>query len=127
VPWYGRDIGVRDTGMSTHAKAEVLLAWLRERGEATVGEITEAGLMSSRTASDVVQYAVRHGALERIVRRGVSARDRIRYRITGVALPMARTGAEPCFDGLLNAWGIAREPRQLASTGVCRHQISAGE
>ncbi|WP_233874700.1 hypothetical protein [Paraburkholderia adhaesiva] len=109
--------------MSTHAKAELLLEWLRERTDATVGEITAASLMSSRTASDAVQYAVRHGALKRIVRRGASAKERVRYQITGVALPVSHTSAQPCFDGLLNAWGIALEPLPLASTKICRHQI----
>lgn len=109
--------------MSTHAKAEILLAWLRERGDATVGEMTAAGLMSSRVASDAVQYAVRHGALRRIVRRGASAKERMRYQVTGIALPVPRTNIQPCFDGLLNAWGIALEPLPLVSTEVCRHQI----
>jgi hypothetical protein len=115
--------GVGKTEMSTHAKAELLLEWLRERSDATVGEIANAGLMNSRTASDAVQYAVRHGALQRIVRRGVSAKERVRYRVTGVALPVPRTGVQPCFDGLLSAWGIALEPLPLASTEFCRHQI----
>jgi hypothetical protein len=109
--------------MSTHAKAELLVEWLREHSDASVGEISAAGLMNSRTASDAVQYAVRHGALERIVRRGVSAKERVRYRVTGVALPVPRTGAQPCFNGLLNAWGIALEPLPLASTEARRHEI----
>jgi hypothetical protein len=122
-PGTGVTQGVGKTEMSTHAKAEILLEWLRERNDATVGEIAGAGLMNSRTASDAVQYAVRHGALQRIVRRGVSAKERVRYRVTGVALPVPRTGVQPCFDGLLSAWGITLEPQPLASTGFCRHQI----
>jgi hypothetical protein len=111
--------------MSTHDNAEVLLAWFRERASATVSEIAASGLMKSRTASDAVQYALRNGALERIVRSGASAKDRVHYRATGVALPAPRAQAgQPSFDGLLTAWGIVLEPPRLLSTESCRHQIS---
>jgi len=63
------------------------LAWLRDRESATVGEIAAIGLMKSCTASDAIQYAVRSGALKRVVRAGASAKERTRYRATGVALP----------------------------------------
>lgn len=116
-----REQGINE--MSTHAKAEILLEWLRERKDATVGEITAAGLMNSRTASDAVQYAIRNGALERLVLRGANAKERVRYRVTGVALPTPRSQAQPSFDGLLDAWGIALEPLPLVSTEVRRHQI----
>lgn len=109
--------------MSTHAKAEMLLEWLGERKETTVGEIAAAGVMNLRTAAYAVQYAVRNGALQRLVVEGANAKQRVRYRVTGVALPTPRSQAQPSFDGLLNAWGIALEPLQLASTEVCRHQI----
>ena len=111
--------------MSTHANALVLLAWFRDRESATVGEIAASGLMKSRTASDAIQYAVRSGALVRVVRAGASAKERMRYRATGVALPAPRTHvAPPSFDGLLEAWGIAREPIALPTTEARRHQIS---
>ena len=114
--------------MSTHANAEALLAWLRDRESATVGEIAASGLMKSRTASDAIQYAVRSGALERVVRAGASAKERMRYRATGVALPAPRTHvAPPSFDGLLEAWGIAREPLALPATQARRHQLSDHE
>ena len=114
--------------MSMHANAEALLAWLRDRESATVGEIAASGLMKSRTASDAIQYAVRSGALERVVRAGASAKERMRYRATGVALPAPRTHvAPPSFDGLLEAWGIAREPIALPATQARRHQISDHE
>ena len=111
--------------MSTHANAEALLAWLRDRESATVAEIAASGLMKSRTASDAMQYAVRNGALERVIRAGANAKERMRYRATGVALPAPRTHvAPPSFDGLLEAWGIAREPIALPATQARRHQLS---
>ena len=114
--------------MSTHANAEALLAWLRDRESATVGEIAASGLMKSRTASDAIQYAVRSGALERVVRAGASVKERMRYRATGVALPAPKSrAAVPSFDRLLEAWGIAREPLALPATQARRHQISDHE
>lgn len=111
--------------MSTHANAEALLAWFRDRESATVGEIAASGLMKSRTASDAIQYAVRSGALERVVRAGASGKERMRYRATGVALPVPRTNLVlPSFDSLLEAWGITREPVALPATQARRHQIS---
>ncbi|WP_321820853.1 MULTISPECIES: hypothetical protein [unclassified Burkholderia] len=111
--------------MSTRANAEALLAWLRDRESATAGEIVESGLMKSRTASDAIQYAVRSGALERVVRAGAIAKEQMRYRATGVALPVPRTHVVlPSFDGLLEAWGIAREPVALPATDSRRYQIS---
>lgn len=113
--------------MSAHANAEILLAWLGECSTATVSEIAASGLMSSRTASDAVQYALRNGALERIVRSGASAKERVRYRPTGIALPTPRTQAQPSFDGLLEAWGMTLEPIHLAMVNSRTHQISDNE
>ncbi|PVX85558.1 hypothetical protein C7402_103135 [Paraburkholderia unamae] len=105
--------------------AETIVAWLRERPSATVNDIVASGLMSSRSASDAVQYAVRCGALARDVRRGASVKDRVQYRTTGIALPAVRLrGAEPCFDGLLQAWGIVLNPPQLRAGESRRHQIA---
>jgi len=119
-----RETGIRED-MSTHEKAEALVAWVRQRPSATVSDITGSGLMNSRTASDAVQYALRCGALERVVRRGASAKDRVHYRATGVALPIPRThGAQPSFDGLLQAWGIVLVPPELQASESRRHQIS---
>ena len=114
-----------DPMMSTHESAEVLLAWFRERSRATVSEIVASGLKKSCTASDAVQYPLRNGALERIVRSGASAKERVHYRATGIALPAPRTqAAQPSFDGLLTAWGIVLEPPRLLSTGSRTRQIS---
>ncbi|MEX3985966.1 hypothetical protein AB4Y45_44660 [Paraburkholderia sp. EG287A] len=110
--------------MSAHANAEILLAWLTEHTVATVSEIAASGLMGSRTASDAIQYALHNGALERVVRAGVSAKERVRYRSTGIALPVPRTQAQPTFDGLLEAWGIALKPVHLAMVNSRTHQIS---
>jgi hypothetical protein len=114
--------------MSAQENAELLLAWFRERSSATVSEIVASGLMKPRTASDAVQYALRNGALERIVRSGASAKDRVHYRATGVALPASRTQAgRPSFECLLAAWGIAVEPPRLLSTSSHAYQISDNE
>jgi len=111
--------------MSTRENAEVLLAWFRQRSSATVSDIVASGLMKSRRASDAVQYALRNGALERIVRTGASAKERVHYRATGITLPVPRTQTgQPSFDGLLTAWGIVLEPPRLLSTASHRHQIS---
>jgi hypothetical protein len=112
--------------MTAHANAEILLAWLCERPDTTVSEVAAAGLMSSRTASDAIQYALRSGALERTVRSGASAKDRVRYRATGIALPTPRAQAvvQPSFDGLLEAWGIALAPVRLPMVNSRTHQIS---
>ena len=111
--------------MSTHENAEILLAWFRERASATVSEIVASGLMKSRTASDAVQYALRNGALERIVRSGASAKERVHYRATGISLPALRTQTgQLSFDSLLTAWGIVLVPPRLLSTESRRHQIS---
>lgn len=111
--------------MSTHANAEALLAWIRERPDASVSDIVASGTMNSRTASDAVQYALRNGALERIVRAGARARERVRYRATGIALRATKTAAASAsFDGLLEAWGMALEPTSLRITGSRRHQVS---
>ncbi|TDG02015.1 hypothetical protein E1N52_41915 [Paraburkholderia guartelaensis] len=83
--------------------------------------------MNSRTASDAVQYALRYGALEHVVRRGASAKNRVNYRATGVALPIPRSKSAPSFDELLAAWGIALEPVSLPTLDAHRHQISDNE
>uniref|UniRef100_UPI002AB673F9 hypothetical protein n=1 Tax=Paraburkholderia sp. J8-2 TaxID=2805440 RepID=UPI002AB673F9 len=117
-----------DQGMSTHENAEVLLSWFRERSRATVSEVVASGLMKSRTASDAVKYALRNGALERVVRSGASAKERVQYRATGIALPAPRTQAgQPSFEGLLTAWGMVLEPPRLLSTSSRRHEISDSE
>jgi hypothetical protein len=114
--------------MSTHDNAQALLSWLRERTSATVSEIVASGLLKSRTASNAIQYAVRNGALEREVRSGTSAKERVRYRATGTALPEPRALVpQPSFDGLLEAWGIALEPILLPMTQARRHEISENE
>jgi hypothetical protein len=113
--------------MSTHANAQELLAWIRERASATVGEVVASGLMKLRTASDAIQYAVRNGALERVVRSGASAKQRVQHRATGIPLPSPRTQIISSFDRLLEAWGTTLEPVTLPVTEARRHQISDHE
>ncbi|MCX5545799.1 hypothetical protein M3A49_41485 [Paraburkholderia sp. CNPSo 3076] len=114
--------------MSMHENAQALLAWIRERPEATISDIVESGLLKSRsTVSHAARYAEKSGALERIVRSGASARDRVRFRATGIALPEIAPEAQdtgPSFDGLLQAWGIAHRPVTLPMLEARRHQLS---
>lgn len=110
--------------MSTHANALALVAWVRERPGATVSEIVASGLMNRNKASHAAQYALRCGALERVIRSGVRANERVHYRATGVDLPVLDTqDGEPSFDGLLQAWGIVRNPPPLQVVDSRRHQI----
>lgn len=100
--------------MKAHSNAQKLVGWLRQYQAATVAQVAATGMMNSRDASDAVQYATRHGVLERINRPGASASERVQYRLTGHALPVLKTSpAAPSFDGLLLAWGIARTPPRL--------------
>ncbi|MEM5400211.1 hypothetical protein [Paraburkholderia unamae] len=109
--------------MKVHTSALTLLHWLAQRESASVSEITASGLMSSREASDVVRYAMRNGAAER-VNKGASARGTARYRSTGVPLPEPRTApAGASFEGLLSAWGITQEPPELPALRTRVYQI----
>lgn len=99
--------------MKANDNAKRLILWLRQHQPATVAQIAASGIMNSRDASDSVQYAVRHGVLERVIRPGGSGNARVQYRLTGQALPVVKTAAGPSFDGLLEAWGIARTPPKL--------------
>lgn len=108
--------------MKVHASALTLLGWLAQRESASVSEIVATGLMNSREASDVIRYAIRHGAAVRVT---AGARGLARYRSTGAALPEPRAGiAAPCFEGLLSAWGIAQEPPQLPVLNARVYQIA---
>lgn len=104
--------------MKAHRNTETLVDWLRQHQPATVAKITVSGLMNSRDASDAVQYAARHGILERIRRPGASATERVQHRLTGQQLPVLKAApAVPSFDSLLQAWGVARTPpRRVAQT-----------
>lgn len=114
--------------MGTHAHAEILLAWFCGRSSATVHEFVASGLMNSRTASDAIQYALRNGALVRAERTGKSAKERTKYRATGIALPPPRRPTQQVsFDGLLEAWGIALQPIRLPVATSRMHQISDNE
>ncbi|WP_322048634.1 hypothetical protein [Paraburkholderia sp. J67] len=110
--------------MKVYASALTLLDWLAQRESASVSEITAAGLMGSRTASDVIRYAIRNGAIARVD--GTTAvRGTARYRSTGVPLAEPRSSTiAASFDGLLRAWGIAQEPPQLDGLQTRVYQMS---
>jgi pantothenate kinase type III len=106
--------GERQT-LKTRRNAERLIGYLREQDQpVSIARIVIAGVMSSHDASDAIQYGVRHGAIERIKRRGARANDRVHYRLTGHPLPAPRKGvAAPSFDALLTAWGVAHIANEL--------------
>ena len=97
--------------MKVHHNAEKLCAWIRQHGAATVRQIAASGTLNSRAASDAVQYAVRHGVLERVRRSEATPSERVQYRLTGRELPVLKSGPPaPSFDALLCAWGIPQKP-----------------
>jgi hypothetical protein len=111
--------------MKAHSNAQKLVSWLREHQPATVAQIAAHRVMNSRDASDAVQYGVRHGVFERIKRPGASANQRVQYRLTGQPLPALKSmPPAPSFDGLLQAWGIARTPPRLAAPTSRKLQLT---
>lgn len=113
--------------MKTHDDAQKLLNWLAGQAVegqvavATVKQMAAAGVITSRAASDAVQYALRHGALIAVKRPGAAPAERVAYQATGIRLPSIRKAAVPDFDGLLSAFGIAHTPVAIAS--VCSHRF----
>lgn len=80
----------------------------------TVALIARAGVLSSRDASDALQYGIRLGVIERIDGQELPLKRRFLYRLTGQPLPPVSGGViGPSFDALLAAWGIARVPPRL--------------
>jgi hypothetical protein len=100
--------------MKIHRNAEVLIRYLdNQPGPVTAAKVIRAGLMDPRDTSAAIRYGVLHGAIERVRVRGVSAVERIRYRLTDLPLPSPKCSMiAPSFDALLEAWGIARVPPQ---------------
>jgi hypothetical protein len=83
--------------------------------------------MKSHTASYSIQYSVRNGALERILRPGARAKQRVPCRVTGIRRLAPRTQFVPSFYGLLGAYGITQELVTLQVTEAGRHQIADHE
>lgn len=110
--------------MKVHGNADRLIQWLRENQPATVAQIAANRVMNSREASDAIQYGVRHGVFEREQRVGVGANERVQYRLTGKPLPQLKSTPSPSFDGLLKAWGIARNPPLLETPTSRKLQFS---
>jgi hypothetical protein len=110
--------------MKVHDNADTLVRWLRQHQPATVAQIAANRVMNSREASDAVQYGVRHGVFERVKRPGASANERVQYRLTGQPLPTLKASPGPSFDGLLQAWGIARNPPLLEAPTSRKLQLT---
>ncbi|MFL9913250.1 hypothetical protein [Paraburkholderia sp. RL17-337-BIB-A] len=100
--------------MKTHRNAEVVIRYLGNQPEpVTAAKVVLAGLMNLRDTAAAIRYGVLYGAIERVRVRGVSAAERTRYRLTDLPLPSPKGSMiAPSFDGLLEAWGIARVPPQ---------------
>lgn len=118
--------------MKTHDDAQKLLDWLagQERegqppARATVRQIAASGVITSRAASDAVQYALRHGSLRPVKRPGAAPNERVAYELTGTRLPAVKKAAVPDFGGLLSAFGIAHTPVAIAS--VCSHRFELAD
>ncbi|MGF6408391.1 hypothetical protein OKW37_000061 [Paraburkholderia sp. MM5482-R2] len=110
--------------MKVHDNADKLVRWLRQHQPATVAQIAANRVMTSRDASDAMQYGVRHGVFERVKRLGASANERVQYRLTGHPLPPLKSTPGPSFDGLLQAWGIARNPPLLEAPTSRKLQLT---
>ncbi|MFX1767717.1 MULTISPECIES: hypothetical protein [Paraburkholderia] len=112
--------------MKVHHNAEKLCAWMRQYGAATVKQIAASGTLNSRAASDAVQYAVRHGVLERVKQSGATPSERVQYQLTGRELPVLKSGpTAPSFDALLCAWGIPQKP-PIARAGLS-HRVEVAD
>lgn len=102
--------------MKIRDNAQKLLDWLNEGmgRAATVAQIAAAGLMTSRNASDSVQYALRYKAVEPVEHHRGAGNEKVQYRATGRSLPAAKPPRPgPSFDELLQAWGISCTPPSL--------------
>jgi hypothetical protein len=112
--------------MSVHARAVALLRWLELRRDASSREIAESEVVHFRYAYEVLRYAMQMGAVER-VDPGANRRS-MRYRATGVPLLEPRTTINlTSFDGLLDAWGIARKPPELAVVRTRVYPMADGD
>jgi hypothetical protein len=100
--------------VKTHRNAEAVIRYLGNQPESvTTGKVVLAGLMNPHDTSAAIRYGVLYGAIERVRVRGASAAERTRYRLTDLPLPSPKGSMiAPSFDGLLEAWGIARVPPQ---------------
>jgi hypothetical protein len=97
--------------MKIHHHAEILIRRLRKRGEPmTIRQIVRSGAMDSREASNAAQYALRHGAIKRVVVPGAAYAERRRYGLTGLTLPLRDESRGMSFDALLAAWNIPCGP-----------------
>lgn len=108
--------------MKVHDNAQVVIDWLTRAGQASLAEIRAAGVMRIRDAKSAVDYAVRHGSLEKCTHPhelGV-------YRTTGKALPAPKStrATPPTFDLLLQAWGITRTPPTLMVSTSLRRELA---
>ncbi|WP_206955922.1 hypothetical protein [Trinickia acidisoli] len=104
--------------LTLHRNAEKIMTYLREHQPSTVATIARSGIITSRAATDAIQYAMRCGAITRELSPHARYCERFQYRLTGQSLcpePRGKETIEPSFDALLGAWGIA-PTKKIAST-----------
>jgi hypothetical protein len=103
--------------MKVHEDAQRVMDWLADNQPATIAQITAAGMMTARAASNAIDYATSNRAIEPIQSHGQRVSERFDYRLTGRPLPTRPGLKSPLsFDALLVAWGIALNPPSLPRT-----------
>lgn len=106
----------------TRINTERLVDYLGINDSATVAAIVRERLMNSREAAEALQYAIRHGVVEREKHPGAAPDERVTYRLTGQPLTATKKPSFS-FDALLCAWGIACSPSQYEGSTAGRRII----
>lgn len=102
--------------MKSRESAKLLFVWLGTHAPASIAQIRAAGLFQARDAHFAIQFGLRWGIFGAENRSLARQDERTAYSLTGKPFPAERElPAEPSFDGLLSAWGIARTPPTLPS------------
>jgi hypothetical protein len=90
--------------------AEILIRYLEGHQPAPVESLVQDGVMNRAAATEALQYALRHGAIERVQSSAGCFEAISRYSLTGHALRREGKELRVVFDALLGAWGMALEP-----------------
>ncbi|ARL04374.1 hypothetical protein [Burkholderia pseudomallei] len=106
----------------TKANAATLVEWLRVKGPSTLAEIRVGVGLTPREIQNAIGYAIRHGAMEAVKKLGESVDRRVRYKLTGRALPSSDD--QLSFEQLLSAWGFPAVPLDLPVIGFRRIELT---
>jgi hypothetical protein len=102
--------------MKSREAAKLLFDWLRTHSPASIAQIRAAGLFQPRDAHFAIQFGLRYEIFGVEKRSAARQADRAAYFLTGKPFPGDKDRpAEPSFDGLLSAWGIALVPPKQSS------------